>query len=83
MPVKEILVLEKTPTYTLSGKTGGGSIRGGVYIGWFAGYLETNGNVCVFALNLEGSSFDEVRDQRIEFTKRILTKLGYLLRAEA
>jgi beta-lactamase class D len=81
--VKDILVLEKTPTYTLSGKTGGGSIRGGVYIGWFVGYLETNGNVCVFALNLEGSSFDEVRDQRIEFTKRILTKLGYLLRAEA
>jgi len=76
--VKDILVFEKTPTYTLSAKTGGGSIAEGVYIGWFVGYLETEGNVYFFATNLEGSSFTEIRDKRIELTKQILRVLGYL-----
>ena len=76
--VKDILVFEKTPAYQLSAKTGGGPIAEGVYIGWFVGYLETKGNVCFFALNLEGASFAEIRDKRIELTKRILTTLGYL-----
>jgi beta-lactamase class D len=47
--VKDILVLEKTPAYTLSGKTGGGPIAEGTYIGWFVGYLEADGNAFVFA----------------------------------
>lgn len=76
--VKEILVLEKTPAYTLSAKTGGGSIAEGKYIGWFVGYLETKDNVYFFALNLEGASYQAIRDKRIELTKQILTFLGYL-----
>lgn len=76
--VKDILVLEKTPTYTLSGKTGGGSIAEGRYVGWFVGYLETNGNVYFFATNIEGSNFPEIRDKRVDVTKQILMQLGYL-----
>jgi beta-lactamase class D len=76
--VKDILILEKTPSYTLSAKTGGGSIAEGKYIGWFVGYLETNGNVYFFALNLEGASYQAIREKRIEVTKQILTSLGYL-----
>jgi beta-lactamase class D len=76
--VKDILVLEKAPTYKLSGKTGGGPIAEGIYIGWFVGYLETNGNVYFFATNIEGASFLEIRDRRVELTKQILTTLGYL-----
>jgi beta-lactamase class D len=76
--VKDILVLEKTPTYQLSAKTGGGPIDEGVYIGWFVGYLETNGNVYFFATNIEGASYVEIQDKRIELTKQILKALGYL-----
>ena len=76
--VKDILVLEKTSTYTLSGKTGGGSIAERRFIGWFVGYLETNGNVYFFATNIEGSNFPEIRDKRVDVTKQILTQLGYL-----
>jgi len=76
--VKDILVMEKTPAYTLSGKTGGGSIAEGVYIGWFVGYLETAGNVYFFATNIEGASYAEIRDKRIDLTKQILKALGYL-----
>lgn len=76
--VKDILVLEQTPNYKLSAKTGGGSIAEGKYIGWFVGYLETKGNVYFFATNIEGKNFPEIRDKRVEVTKQILTKLGYL-----
>jgi beta-lactamase class D len=80
--VKDILVLEKTPAYTLSAKTGGGSIREGTLIGWFVGYLETGGNVYFFACNIEGSTYAEIREKRIEVTKRILVHLGYLPKSE-
>jgi len=76
--VKDILVFEKSPRYTLSAKTGGGPIDEGVFIGWFVGYLETNGNVYLFAMNIEGSSFMEIRDKRVELTKQILRSIGYL-----
>ena len=76
--VKEILVFEQTPAYKLSAKTGGGPIDEGIYIGWFVGYLETQGNVYFFATNIEGASFEEIRDKRIELTKQILKELGYL-----
>lgn len=76
--VKDILVLESNPTYNLSGKTGGGTVAPGVYIGWFVGYLETKGNVYFFATNVEGSSFASIRDKRVELTKKIFTAYGYI-----
>lgn len=76
--VKDILELEKTPTYRLSAKTGGGSISEGVYIGWFVGYVETKDNTYFFATNIEGANFAEIRDKRVELTKQILMALGVL-----
>jgi hypothetical protein len=38
------------------------------------------GNVCFFALNLEGPNFAAIRERRIELTERILAALGYLPR---
>lgn len=75
--VKDILVFEQTPTYKLSAKTGGGPIDDGVFIGWFVGYLQTRRNVYFFAMNIDGASFAEIRDKRIELTKQILKGLGY------
>jgi beta-lactamase class D len=76
--VKDILLLEQTPTYRLSGKTGGGSIAEGRIIGWFVGYVETGGNVYFFATNIEGPTYAAVRDKRIDITKQILSSLGCL-----
>jgi beta-lactamase class D len=76
--VKDILVFEKAPTYQLSAKTGGGPVDEGIYLGWFVGYLESNGNVYFFATNIEGASYVAIRDRRIELTKQILKALGYL-----
>jgi beta-lactamase class D len=78
--VKEILALEKTADYTLSGKTGAGMVAENRALGWFVGYVETKGNVCFFALNLEGPNFASIRERRIELTRQILAALGYLPR---
>jgi beta-lactamase class D len=53
--VKEILVQELTDSYRLSGKTGSVQ-RVPPQVGWFVGYLETKGNVYVFALNYTSAS---------------------------
>ena len=42
---------------------------------WLPG---SKGNVYFFATNIEGASFLEIRDKRIELTKQILKSLGYL-----
>ncbi|HEX8153928.1 MAG TPA: penicillin-binding transpeptidase domain-containing protein, partial [Thermoanaerobaculia bacterium] len=76
--VKDILLLEATPQWRLSGKTGGGSISEHAAIGWFVGYVETRDNVYFFATNVEGADYAAIRDTRIEATKRALRLLGVL-----
>lgn len=79
--VKDVIVLETTPEYRLSGKTGTGPLPDGSgrSINWLVGYLEAGGDVYVYALNLEGASLGAVtRQRRIEITKDILRDLGIL-----
>lgn len=52
--VKDILVLEQTPRYRLSGKTGwAGFGDPGPGLGWLVGYLEHDGSVAFFAMNID------------------------------
>ncbi|HKO96510.1 MAG TPA: penicillin-binding transpeptidase domain-containing protein [Pyrinomonadaceae bacterium] len=76
--VKDILLLEETAAYKLSGKTGAAPLENGGTLAWFVGYLEREGNVYFFALNMDGANYEAIRDERINLTKRILTELGYL-----
>jgi beta-lactamase class D len=76
--VKDILVLEKTPKYTLSGKTGGGALSDHKTLGWFVGYVETRGDVYFFATNIDRPNYEAIREKRIELTKKILRELGCL-----
>ncbi len=76
--VKEIMTLEETPDYRLSGKTGGGPLGEGRYLGWFVGYVETKDNTYFFATEIEGPTYVSIRDERIALTKRILAGLGYI-----
>jgi beta-lactamase class D len=70
--------LEKTPKYTLSAKTGGGSPSGRKALGWFVGYVKTKDNVYFFATNIDGPNAAAIRDKRITVTKDILKELGFL-----
>jgi len=76
--VKKILVLEETPNYKLSGKTGGVGNLNGKALGWFVGYLETKDNTYFFALNIDGENYAAIRDRRIDLTKQILSELGFM-----
>ena len=78
--VKSILIQEKTGTYTFSAKTGGGYLdkEQTRALGWLVGYVEKDENVYYFALNIEGRSFDEIREPRIVITKNILKDLGII-----
>jgi beta-lactamase class D len=71
--VKEILVLEKTEAFQLSGKTGS-ALRVLPTVSWFVGYLETKGNVYFFATNIEGSA--GTGDKAREIAQNILHDLG-------
>ena len=76
--VKDMLVMEETPAYKLSAKTGGGSRGDGKLIGWFVGYVERGADVYFFALNIDGASYAAIRDRRIQLTRQILASLGHL-----
>jgi len=89
--VKSIMVLEKTPDYTLSGKTGWGIMQGDTAfsvttkknlvnrrnIGWFVGYVEKGGDVFFFATNIEAPEPlpENFIEARVDITKKILKEL--------
>ena len=76
--LKEIMTLEETPDYKLSGKTGGGPLGENRFLGWFVGYVETKDNTYFFATEIEGPTYLSIRDERIALTKRVLAGLGYI-----
>lgn len=76
--VKDILVLEQTNSYKLSGKTGLSRVIDGKAIGWLVGYLEKPDNVYFFATNLEDTTTEALMKKRLALTKQIFTKLGLL-----
>jgi beta-lactamase class D len=53
--IKDIMVMEKTPDYTIVGKTGWVGVADDVTpkIGWYVGYLEKGENVYFFAINID------------------------------
>lgn len=76
--LKDIIKLEETPDYKLSGKTGGGPLGENRFLGWFVGYVETRDNTYFFATEIEGPTYLSIRDDRIALTKRVLAGLGHI-----
>lgn len=77
--VKDILINEQTPDYTLRGKTGwyGFGDDSIPNIGWYVGYLEKGENVYYFATNIDIRTPKDAAN-RIELTRRCLKDLGVL-----
>ncbi|MBD3884325.1 class D beta-lactamase [Phormidium tenue FACHB-886] len=74
--VKDIMLVEQTPNYTLRGKTGWDtSVTPN--IGWFVGYLEQNNNKYFFATNIMMPSAEDAA-KRLEVTRRSFKALGLL-----
>lgn len=74
--VKKIMIAEQTPFYTISSKTGWGG-QDNKDIGWYVGYIETQGNVYYFANCIQSADFNnnDFARARIEITNQILADL--------
>lgn len=77
--VKDIMIMEKTPDYTIRGKTGWVGFDDGVkpQIGWLVGYLEKGKNVYFFATNIEIRN-EKDPSARMELTRRCFQDLRLL-----
>lgn len=77
--VKDILVLETTPQYRLSGKTGWAVLGEDSTpdIGWLVGYIERGDDVYFFATNIDIRTNADAA-ARLKITKSILGDLGLL-----
>ena len=74
--VKNIMIYEQTPNYTLRGKTGWLTSTKPA-VGWFVGYLEQNNNVYFFTTTIDMRKLEDA-PSRIEITRRSLKDLGLL-----
>lgn len=66
--VKEILVLEEAENYRLSGKTGTADVTPTRELAWLVGFVEREGEVWFYALNMEG---EQVWEQWGHSSKRV------------
>ncbi|MBD2099565.1 class D beta-lactamase [Leptolyngbya sp. FACHB-261] len=77
--VKDIMIMEKTPDYTIRGKTGWVGFADDVMpkIGWYVGYLEKGENTYFFATNIDIRS-EKDPAARLELTRRCFKDLAVL-----
>jgi beta-lactamase class D len=73
--VKDIIVLERSVAFKMSGKTGGGMLADKKYIMWLVGYVERNNTPYFYALNFVTSDFDQLSHARYEIARSILRDL--------
>jgi beta-lactamase class D len=76
---KTLLVLEETPRYRFSGKTGWAGLGDAdtADLGWLVGYIEREGNVYFYAMNIDIRT-DEDAAARLRITRAILRDLGLI-----
>ena len=73
--VKDLIILEQTNSYKLSGKTGGGNVSDNEYIMWLVGYIEIDNKPYFYAMNYKTNDFSKTLNARYEITKNILREL--------
>jgi beta-lactamase class D len=75
--VKDIMIVEKTPTYTIRAKTGwyGFGDKTIPNIGWYIGYVEKGNNTYFFAVNIDIRN-DKDPNYRLELMRRCFKDIG-------
>ena len=75
--LKELMAIKKTDNGVLFGKTGSGTgDRGTFVLGWFVGYVESNGRTYAFACTAQGENIMS-KDTRA-IVETVLEKQGFL-----
>lgn len=76
--VRDVMLMEKTPKYELSYKTGMGRYNNTKRLGWIVGWIEENRHPSFFVLNLETEDPSlDIPKIRMEILRNILTDAGY------
>ncbi len=78
--VKEIMLIEKTKSYALYGKTGWGFVNN-IDNGWFVGFLVSGSNEYFFATNItpkKDFNLDNFKQIRKDITIKTLQKTGWM-----
>jgi beta-lactamase class D len=75
---KAIMLADETASWRLSAKTGACQPKGEQTSNWYVGYVEKNGTVYYFALQLGAPDYGRALKERIPLTRKILTELGIL-----
>ena len=73
--VKNIIIIEKTPEYTWSGKTGSGQLTKTEEILWLVGYIEKDGKNYFYAMNFKANDPDSKRQARYDISREIFKEL--------
>ena len=76
--MKDLIIIEQTDSYKLSGKTGGGVLSDTEYVMWLVGYLERDNKTYFYALNFRTSDFNKLSPARLSIVKDILRELGLI-----
>ncbi len=78
--MKNLMVIEETDQYRLSGKSGLSNVNED-YNGWFVGYIELENDTYFFATNIEPKSkfdFETFIKKRMDVTSLALKKMGVI-----
>ncbi|HUF25297.1 MAG TPA: penicillin-binding transpeptidase domain-containing protein [Vicinamibacterales bacterium] len=75
---REIMVVEDTPSWRLSAKTGACQPDGEDTSNWYVGYVEKDKAVYYFALQMGARDYGRAYSQRVPIARAILTELGIL-----
>ena len=77
--VRNMMLQEQTPLYSLSYNTGWGHAENGHSIGWIIGWIEENRHPYFFSLQVESADPDaDFNTLRIDLLKQILKHQGFL-----
>ncbi len=76
--VRSIIILDEKPEFIFRGKTGWAQ-SDGIDIGWLVGWVETKGNVYIYATNVESKPDNQkFNESRRAITEKILKELEIL-----
>ncbi len=76
--LRDVMLYEKGAAYTIRAKTGGGPVGSGKALGWLVGYVESNDNIYIFAVNTDGPSYATIKDKRVDLAKAAMRELKVL-----
>ncbi len=78
--VRDLMLLEETPSYRLYGKTGTAELTPTRELGWLVGFVETEADTTLYALNMEGERVweDWPPQTRADLVRQLLVALDVI-----